>query len=896
MDCLAVTLVFEPLAWVVGLSIVAGLVLLIEGLALIAPTGRVGGGSWGVLAISAGAGILLGWIWGSWLGDLAPLTHLLYGPLAWSSRLALLATTVMLTTAGSLAAVSVTRGLLRALAGAEGVSAFAALLLRGIGLLVLAGATAFWVPGGAVGAIGVSAAIWAVRSYGRTTSPVRRPLKALLLGLRILIVWLLTVWSIRPALEYRHKQEVKSVVLFCADTSSSMQRRDAIGWLPSPGTAGGALPPSRIRAVVESLKSHRTELSDLAERADLDLVGLSSEASGADSFAEGEGWDFAAIDHADGSATALGDSLTQALERYGDQQRKVAATILLSDGCNNTADVIAPERLAELLATRGVPVYTVGAGSDRISESTRALTVRDLSVPEEIEAFNRLPITAIIDAVGLQTHRLKVTCTFGDREVGAQTLAVNDAQSAIPVRFDHIPLSAGFHRAKIEAEVVGQAPEELAGRPDAGKLVHVVDREMRVLYVEGKFRYEAKYIARALIAAERFTIDRRVLLQPLGDRHPTPLSEDIDDWLAYHAIIFGDVAASHFTRKQLEIVRDLVREYGKGFCMLGGSDSFGRGGWADTPIADVLPVDLNASRGQVDAPIKVVPTADGLQSDLMRISETGSDTRDAWEKLDLLPGANKLGPAKPAASVLARTPQGAALLVTQPYGKGRSAAIAFDTTWRWVLTKEDTADLQRRFWRQAALFLSAPKGTVWVVTDKTNYDLIKLRRRSESIRISAGVEDSRGRPLLDTRVRVRLIDPEGKEITVAVHTAGKIREGQLPPPTRPGLYTLKIDARAGGRPLAAEHQFEVRHRDLESLEALANHGLLRRMSALSGGTFAPLSELGDLLKRLRVAAKPQQRDVVRHVKLSDHLRWPVVAAILLLLCLEWAIRKRRGLV
>jgi hypothetical protein len=30
--------------------------------------------------------------------------------------------------------------------------------------------------------------------------------------------------------------------------------------------------------------------------------------------------------------------------------------------------------------------------------------------------------------------------------------------------------------------------------------------------------------------------------------------------------------------------------------------------------------------------------------------------------------------------------------------------------------------------------------------------------------------------------------------------------------------------------------------------------------------------------------------------LSDKYGWPVIAAILTLLCLEWAIRKRKGLV
>ena len=95
--------------------------------------------------------------------------------------------------------------------------------------------------------------------------------------------------------------------------------------------------------------------------------------------------------------------------------------------------------------------------------------------------------------------------------------------------FVHVPLQAGFHRVSVTAEAVakppgpagsGEAVHDLAGRPSDSKLVHVVDRELRVLYVEGKFRYEAKYIAQALVAARRFTLDRRVLIQGAGENAP----------------------------------------------------------------------------------------------------------------------------------------------------------------------------------------------------------------------------------------------------------------------------------------------------------------------------------------------------------------------------------------
>ena len=86
--------------------------------------------------------------------------------------------------------------------------------------------------------------------------------------------------------------------------------------------------------------------------------------------------------------------------------------------------------------------------------------------------------------------------------------------------------------------------------------------------------------------------------------------------------------------------------------------------------------------------------------------------------------------------------------------KGRALAIAFDSTWRWVLTPKDTAELQRRFWRQVALYLAAPKGHIWITTDRAAYDLRRLKRRTRSdvVEVTAGVEDASGLPLTEAPI------------------------------------------------------------------------------------------------------------------------------------------------
>jgi len=422
---------------------------------------------------------------------------------------------------------------------------------------------------------------------------------------------------------------------------------------------------------------------------------------------------------------------------------------------------------------------------------------------------------------------------------------------------------------------------------------------MRILYIEGKLRYESKFLAHALAAAKRFSLDRRILLQPLRFGRLPALPEELDDWLVYHAIIIGDVHSNRFTKGQLEIIKTLVSKYGKGLCMIGGNNSFGRGGWDNTPIADVLGVDLGGSDKQIIGSIKVIPTRRGLASDMMRIGGD-EDVAGAWGELDPLPGANLLGKVKIAAQVLATTRKGPAepLIVAQPYGKGRSLAIAFDMTHKWVLTENDTASSQKRFWRQVALYLCAPRGNVSVTTDRMVYDLAKLTSSDQIITITARVEDSTGRmvpPGDDTAETVSLVDSEGEKSLITLISSGMVRQGKITV-SRPGMYTLNFSATVEGKTISAEHRFEVINRDVEFLDVLADHEQLKRLSTETNGKFVPLAGLSELFEHISASSEERKVPRIRYTNLVDDFRWFIVGVLIALLCLEWALRKRKSLV
>lgn len=64
----------------------------------------------------------------------------------------------------------------------------------------------------------------------------------------------------------------------------------------------------------------------------------------------------------------------------------------------------------------------------------------------------------------------------------------------------------------------------------------------------------------------------------------------IEAWAAFDAVVLFNQPVFNFSRAQQESLARYVADAGGGLLMLGGPDSFGAGGWAQSPVADVLPL------------------------------------------------------------------------------------------------------------------------------------------------------------------------------------------------------------------------------------------------------------------------------------------------------------------
>jgi uncharacterized membrane protein len=199
------------------------------------------------------------------------------------------------------------------------------------------------------------------------------------------------------------------------------------------------------------------------------------------------------------------------------------------------------------------------------------------------------------------------------------------------------------------------------------------------------------------VLEDQFTVQGdRTGFQDLSQGFPT--QEDV--LKRYDCIILGSFDASQFNAAQMQALVSFV-ESGGAVIFLGGDSSFGRGGYADTPLAPLMPWLIHKDEPEITTgsfPVTVSPSGsavdftDGLRED---IGTAGGVSIDSL---------NRPGGLRPGAIGLlnATLPDHMEPVVAwQRYGKGQVLGIATNTLWKWAAAGHETRALYGRFWRQA---------------------------------------------------------------------------------------------------------------------------------------------------------------------------------------------------
>jgi uncharacterized membrane protein len=235
--------------------------------------------------------------------------------------------------------------------------------------------------------------------------------------------------------------------------------------------------------------------------------------------------------------------------------------------------------------------------------------------------------------------------------------------------------------------------------------------------------------------------------------------KDAKELFEFDALVLDDIEAAFFNQDQLALIARFVSERGGSLLMLGGQESFQSGGFDHTPVGDLLPVYLDRAHApQEDTPLNLDLTREGWLQPWVRLRSNENDERNRLGEMPPFRTLNPTDGIKPGASVLTSVSDGSGrhwpALVTQKFGRGRSAAMLIGDLWRWQLNQpEESTDDLAKAWRQTIRWIVADVPQRVEVTSSPADDT------PNSVKFRVKVSDEDFKPLENARVRITLQGP-----------------------------------------------------------------------------------------------------------------------------------------
>ena len=579
--------------------------------------------------------------------------------------------------------------------------------------------------------------------------------------------------------------------------------------------------------------------------------------------------------------------------------KPLAAVVLLGDGAQTVeTDGSAAVATARSLAALNVPLWTVPIGPRVSAGQTQDLAMQDMSDQYRVFTRNRFEVRGTLQAHGFAGRSLPVQLSLIDRSGKRTLLATREVvpknvNEAVPVRIDLTAPEPGSYRIELAAKQ--QDGEILNGNNAMTAFLDVREGGGRVLYLEGQASIEQKFIRRSINDSDDLQLSFR-WLEPKGGKWQTINLQNELNGDRYDVFVIGDIPAVAFGNEQLERLATLVSQ-GKSLLMTGGFQSFDAGGYGETPLAKVLPVVMakglvtNPEDRRFVLPGPLRPDAPVLHPITM-LTDTG-DNPSQWKRLPTIGTASRLGQprAVPGVEVLLVDDERHPLLVIGEHGKGRTAALALDSTWQWWMKRQATT--HRRFWRQMLLWLLArdnrETGKIWVELDRRRWIT------DQKVEFRAGLDDPNAK---DISLLAEAIPEQGPPIPININEGftgeNKTVVGHLSE-LPPGFYVLRISTAAPDvtpgeiafQVISADRELARPNPDIAQLEQLAG------ITASAGGQAYEPEKLEALLEKLRALNQIAAVPIVKRYRLGDG---PLSGSILLLLLLgvlsaEWTLRK-----
>lgn len=750
--------------------------------------------------------------------------------------------------------------------------------------LYLVGSLPWWV----IALVGLGTGALLVQQFLSLKQRLALGQSSFLVFLRTCVYILLIFFLLGPALVDKRVTKLRRPLTVLIDSSASMAFPAS-----SKATQDGKPGKSRLDLVREKLLNGQEPLIQKLNR-DYDLrlyrFGTSVEPISPGSLSQLKAQD---------EGTRLLELLPRAATDAGAQ----SGILLFTDGITN-----GDQKTLDGTPALSVPVFTVGVGE---TEGFTDVRIAEVRAPEFAFRGREFKIDLTVQAYGLKGKSVPLYFNRGKNLITSRPVAIDSDSFEQKITFSFNPKELGTHSFSLS--IPAQPGEQITENNHKEFKVDVHRDKIRVLTLSGSPAWNYRFLRMAMKQDPLIELVSFVFLRTPTDTVDVPDNQlslipfPIDDIFLeelknFDVVFFDDFShRAYFNPVYLERVKDFVRD-GGGLAMLGGIRSFDSGGYAESALKDVLPVELdNKGRYQTQGTVRPVLTASGKVHPITRLLPDPKANEEAWAKMPPLADLNQVRGAR-GETLLSASGDGAAtgspLLTIGRFGKGRTLALMTDDVWRWnfiAVGNRETPQNHLKLIRQAVRWLAQEPAF-----EQVQIRPIPTSRPGEKVAIKLRVLKDDFTPTAQASVQLRVFGPEGEPSLVSATADSE--EGEYTgeyTPTKEGSYRVEAEANLAGKTLGRDKtSFSVAFPYGESDDGRPRTDLLKQIAEASHGEFFSINDWND--KALdKIAAKleshaPSQIVEQRQTRLWSTL-WPF-SIILALLSVEWWMRRKWGLI
>jgi hypothetical protein len=553
--------------------------------------------------------------------------------------------------------------------------------------------------------------------------------------------------------------------------------------------------------------------------------------------------------------------------------------VLLSDGRYNAGRN--PLHAADRFP---VPIHTVTLGD---TTSRRDVQIRRVLTNEVAYRDVALPMEVGVRHDGFGGQRVTVRVMNRGQVLGQEQVVLPQQPGETTVRLEVVPDTTGLVRYDVS---VSRSRDEFTYRNNSQSVtIRVLESRQRILLLAGAPDPDLTAVRMALGTDEAMQIELMVR-SPAGGYFQGPFPNPTD----FDLLVLQGYPSAGTSTADLDRLASAIQDDTPVLFLLGPSTDLR----LMQRLGPALPVQPRAIRnGRIEG--VAVLSAAGRQHPIFDLAS--GVPADAWTALPPLTVTDVTWQSAPDAQILAtaairNVPLDDPVVIVRRRSGARSAALLAYGGWRWN-NLPPSFEVYDPVWPgligNLVQWLAAPEDDrpVRIRPAATVFE------GGESVEFFGQVYDESSQPITGATVDIEVRTPTGDILPFAMRSIGSGRyradAGTLPE----GTYTYAASASADNLDLGSDRgTFSVGALALEFRDTRADAALMRQLAIRSGGTAVFPGDVSSLADSIGASGTvvPRQRVVTSSIRLWH--RYPFLAVIMVLLTIEWFMRKRRGLV